>query len=290
MHINICLFGRLVSASTDEFIEVEDDFTKMPIGKYIWVYEDVEKESSIIDITAQSKEWLFKRSTEDVLFYGYKNSCYWLRFTVSNKSSFERRLCVNISYPLLYKLDFYQLREEGKFHVAHSGDGIPFDERQVKDKNHIFEIVLQEGESSTYFCRIESEGDVIAIPIQLYDKDYYYHESYNQQYWLGIYYGILILVVLINFFFFLIMKDRTFLFYILYVISIGLYLMERDGLAFQYLWPNSPVWGNYSVLIFVELSMIFILIVAQRTLNTKKNLPRLHKFDYYYQSFTFWQY
>jgi two-component system, sensor histidine kinase LadS len=65
-------------------------------------------------------------------------------------------------------------------------------------------------------------------------------------------------------------REKEYLVYILYILSVGLYISCSDGIAFQYLWPDHPEWNNmaygvalYSVILW---SMIFTKLFLHTTL------------------------
>jgi hypothetical protein len=70
-------------------------------------------------------------------------------------------------------------------------------------------------------------------------------------------------------------RESHYLFYILYLIGIGLYEMSADGIGFQYLWPNNVAWNEYAAgftLFFASSSALFF---AASVLNLRQDEPRL---------------
>ena len=76
---------------------------------------------------------------------------------------------------------------------------------------------------------------------------------------------------------FIAIRQKQYLYYILYNISIGLYEMCVDGIAYQYCWPASPTWNHYAFGIALFLASIFSVMFAQSLLNVEVNTPRLNK-------------
>ncbi|MGY0035214.1 7TM-DISM domain-containing protein [Pedobacter sp. NJ-S-72] len=68
-----------------------------------------------------------------------------------------------------------------------------------------------------------------------------------------------------------------YLYYVLYNLSIGLYEMSIDGIAFQYLWPDWPLWNAYGIGFALYLSSFFGLMFTLSFLHTKMKAPKLYQ-------------
>jgi diguanylate cyclase (GGDEF)-like protein len=65
---------------------------------------------------------------------------------------------------------------------------------------------------------------------------------------------------------------------LLYAISYGLYFSVFNGLSFQFLWPDNPEWGNTSLLVLLNCTLIFGLQFTRKFLDTAVNARRLDRF------------
>ena len=73
------------------------------------------------------------------------------------------------------------------------------------------------------------------------------------------------------------MREKSYLYFSLYLLSISLFLFTIDGLAFQYLWPDWPDWANLSLPLFMNLAYISALIFARHYLRTSRRTPLLDR-------------
>ena len=83
-------------------------------------------------------------------------------------------------------------------------------------------------------------------------------------------------VIIIFFFFYTALKEKSFLYYVLYVFALFLFQLSIDGLAFEYLWPNSVWLGNHAIGLTACIAMFFVLKYAQSFLNLQKILPKIN--------------
>jgi sensor histidine kinase YesM len=121
----------------------------------------------------------------------------------------------------------------------------------------------------TYYLRVKSSEPVI-IPISIGSPIAINALSANNDLFIGIYIGIAGVLVLYNFFIFLFIRDKAYLFYVLGVFSLVFTQLVLLGFAYRLLWPSWTWFNNFSVVLFPSLAGIFILKFTQRFLNTKE--------------------
>ncbi|WAC00924.1 response regulator [Lacinutrix neustonica] len=107
--------------------------------------------------------------------------------------------------------------------------------------------------------------------------------NYNQQLFLGVFYGLLFLAGLIYLFFYTSLSNKTFLYYSVYVFSIALLQSALDGFMFQYLLPFGGYLNDRAVLITALFSNFFLLKYCEHFLKVSlrsKTLKYGYKFVY----------
>jgi signal transduction histidine kinase len=93
---------------------------------------------------------------------------------------------------------------------------------------------------------------------------------------LGIYYGIMIVMFFYNLFLFFSVKDKSYLFYVLYIASFAILQGTVNGLSFEYLGFLFPLINETAALLMI-LCCIFIVLFVQSFLHTKEHTPLFHK-------------
>ncbi|MBS4014356.1 MAG: SpoIIE family protein phosphatase [Bacteroidetes bacterium] len=265
----------IVSLANDVIV-LNSNLNIKKIGSKIYYYIDADKALSYNNVIEQSFQKEFVKSNKDIPFFDYQNYTVWLKFTIHNNTESENRFFLIIDYPLLYKIRLYVPHNDG-IDTLFSGDGYKFSKRSILHTSNIFELNLSPGNTQTYYCAVKSDGDVITLPISISSPEYFYEKSETRPLFLGFFYGILVLVVLLNLFFYFSMRDFSFLYYVLFTFSIGVFLFIRDGYAFKYFWPSSPAWANLSVVLFSMLSIISVMLLIKSVLQTRKNFPVFDK-------------
>ena len=84
-------------------------------------------------------------------------------------------------------------------------------------------------------------------------------------------------MVLYNLILFFFLKERTYLYYVLYVLSGALLFLSEDGLGFQYLWPGWPGLNHFIGAAAPVLLLLTFATYASGFLDTASRLPALHR-------------
>lgn len=244
------------------------------LAKHLELLEDPSTHLTITDIISRQGEPRFTPSSTETPSFGFTTSAVWARFTVKNSLPRTVEYFLEIKYPLLDQIDLYIPSGPETFTVFKAGDSLPFKDRIIQHKNTIFPVMLASGEEKTLYLRCETTSS-LNLPIVLHSPACLAEVITMEQTLLGIYYGILLVMMIYNFFIYLGLKDSTYLYYVLFVFTYMLFQLSVNGMAFQYFWPNRIWWANNCTPFFIFLAYIFATQFTRNILDTAKNVPRI---------------
>lgn len=244
------------------------------LAKHLELLEDPTGNLTITDIVSRQTEARFAPSTADTPGFGFTTSAVWARFTVKNSLPHPVEYFLEVKYPLLDQIDLYTPTDTGGFTVLEAGDSFPFKSRTIQHRNNIFPVRLAPGEQKTLYLRCETTSS-LNLPLTLHSPASLAGEISLEQTLLGIYYGILLVMMIYNFFIYLGLKDSTYLYYVLFVFTYMLFQLSVNGMAFQYFWPSRIWWANNCTPLFIFLAYIFATQFTRNILDTARNVPRL---------------
>jgi diguanylate cyclase (GGDEF)-like protein len=101
--------------------------------------------------------------------------------------------------------------------------------------------------------------------------DHYLAAQQSSQLGLGLYFGVLVALSALNAILFISVRDRNFLYYVIYVLSVGLMLLCLSGVGFQLFWPRAPALANLLVLLSIGLSLAAMLQFTRRFLDLRRH-------------------
>ncbi|MDX1960701.1 MAG: 7TM diverse intracellular signaling domain-containing protein [Leptospiraceae bacterium] len=260
------LYSETNPKSITEIIENQSEY---PLGLSMEILEDPSSELRFNDVLTSKN---FTLSKVLVPNFGFTKTTYWAKFHLKNKSK-QKKWFIHISYPLLDSIEFYSTKNQ-KWNKIKTGDTLSFDDRPMLERSFVFPIELEKNSLNTYYFRVQSEG-TLQFPITVYSYEKFLEIQEKEQFALGSYYGILLVLVIYNLILLFMLQDRGYLYYLLYIINYGLSQSVLNGLAFQYLWPNYPKWANISLPFIGGFSLFWGLQFTRNFLNTKKIVPRL---------------
>ena len=266
-YLFVMLLGWLpMLASAVEFDEATQS---LPLGRVMQVFEDIGGQATLADIRARDD--LFKPHNKDTLNAGYSHSAFWLKVDLSYQPlnpQIHRTWLLELAYPPMDNIDLYLADASGNYRLAErTGDALPFDSRQIKENNYLFELNFSPGQSQTVYLRVASQGSVQA-PLTLWSAQAYLEEQPVRIYILGLIYGVLLGMLVYNLFIYLSVRDTSYLYYIFYIASFGLYQLSVNGAAVQYFWPNNPWWANASTPFLIGSAAFFGCQFARTFLHT----------------------
>ncbi|WP_417311910.1 7TM diverse intracellular signaling domain-containing protein [Ectopseudomonas khazarica] len=265
------VFSSLVGAVT-----FDEQVRALPLGQSMYVFEDVRGDASIDDVSSQAVQGSFRLHDKPVLNAGYSRSVFWLRLDLQylpRQEQGARSWLLELAYPPLDHLELYLPDGSGSFALAQrTGDALPFDSRQIRQNNYLFELSLEPGQTKRIYLRLESQGSIQA-PLTLWSPNAYLEEQPGRIYVLGIIYGVLLVMLVYNLFIFLSVRDTSYLYYILYIASFGLYQISVNGAGIEYFWPDSPWWANAATPFLIGSAALFGCQFARSFLHTAEHSP-----------------
>ncbi len=235
------LFSFLHQAKGEKILILDpniDDFVLK--GDYFDVFEDPEKKYSIEQISNPKFEGFSKKA---ILYAHNKNSqsAYWLKFSVKKSSADQKRFLLETYSPHTNLIEVFLPGTDGHYTMQNGGENFKFSQRIYKTKNIVFDLPVNKTDKIvTFYIRIDSKN-YSSFDFRVKTINYFLFYITNEYYFLGLYYGILLIMAVYNLLVYFTVKDRVYLYYVFYVLSSAIITMTDDGLGFQYLWPDFPL-------------------------------------------------
>ena len=244
---------------------------------YWSVLEDTDKKWAIDDVAGAELAARFSQPKlkADSLNFGLRQSAIWLRITIANKSGRDIHRMLEVPFTHLHHVDFYEPADFGFTHIS-TGHSKPFAERLVNHRHFVFPLRIPAGSELTYYLRVAT-GTTLDIPTKLWEPKAFEKQSLHEYIGQALYFGMLLALGLYNFLLFVSLRDRTYLYYVMFVTANALSVIAFSGVAYQFLWPESPGWSMISSMIGFALTGITLLMFQRRLLATDVTVPMLDK-------------
>ncbi|TBW13000.1 GGDEF domain-containing protein [Azotobacter chroococcum subsp. isscasi] len=252
---------------------VGEGLVRLDLRPHLALLEDKEGRLGLEQILARAGHGGFTALGDTSPNFGFTSSAWWVRLTLDNPGDTARRVIVRQDYPLIDHLDFWAPAPGGGWRQMSTGDRLPYAQRPLDYRTFLFPVELAARSETTLYLRFRTQG-ALNIGLFVHSPDDLLHLTTEEYLALGIYYGGFMVLLVCNLIMFLSVRDRAFLYYLLYVLSYGLYMSVHNGLSFQYLWPGNPWLANQSLLLLLALSLFGCLRFTREILRSSSLLPR----------------
>lgn len=226
------------------------------------IYIDKTKQLSMNEV----KNKKFKNINEKSLGYGYSpNFNVWIKFTLKNETNTTIRKILEYDNALTTNIYLYEnnklLEKEGLSHLS----------EQRRSINPIFEIVLKPNTKKTYYIQASSYITTLIIKLNLWNSESFYEKEIQHQVILALFFGGMSILGFYNLFIFFFTKDRSYLYYVLYIFGIMVHHLMYSGVTNIYFLPHNWVMPfiHYATYI-VGFPALALALFTKSFLNIKK--------------------
>ena len=263
------------------FILEEADSCKT-LGPPVLVLEDPTRTLSLFDVRSEAKARSFVPLHNNILNAGFTSSAYWLQFTIEDLSKAETQWLLEVSYPLLQDVQLFWPDPQLGYIMKQAGAKLPFDAREVRNKNFIFFLPLEKNKKQVCYLRVETTSSLI-VPVKLWKHQVFMAHDHNMQMLSGVYYGMILVLTVYSLFIYMALRDANYLYCGLHFLSFGLFEAALRGTAFEYLWPAYPQWADKALPVLLCCAAMAVVALCRAFLNTRTNFPRLDKVLFFLQ-------
>lgn len=246
-----------------------------PLSTVVTFLEDPAKNLTLENVRLRINE--FKGGHTKPLNFGFSTSAYWFHFSITNQNSKNSLWILETLYPIMDQIDAYFVTPDGAVKHQVAGDSVPFFNRSKPHFNINFDFHLSQGETVDVFFRGVTSG-AVQMPLVLWKAGEFDKKAHDENMMFGLYYGLLLAMLAYNLLLYFSLRDPNYFLYVGYILSYGLFQFSLNGLAYEYLWPNSPWWNNRSIGFTMSLGMIWILLFTRSFLQLRINLPKTDVF------------
>ena len=269
----LCLGWTSPAQAVDSpVIELASTNLGQPLGRQMQVLEDPAGQLTIQQVLSRLER--FEPSLRDVPNFSFTHSVYWFRLRLVNRVSDEDNWLLEAQYPLVDRFTFYAVRDGQVLSTTEGGRALPFNQRAIKHRNVVYPIDVVKGQAVDVYIRVQTRSS-LQLPLVLWTQHAFMARDHEEQFAFGLYYGVLAAMLLYNLMIYLSIRETSYFYYLHYIAGYIMFQMALNGLAYEYLWPDSPRWGAAAVPILICVALIGMVNFSRTFLNLPQHLPRV---------------
>lgn len=219
------------------------------------------------------------RNQKSSLRYGYFSGEKWARIALANPS--EKPLSKLLYFETLTgTITLFEQLGDKRVQLAVAGSSIPYLKRDIKSIFAAFNLQMQPHSEKTFYLKIISRHNFNTKVYIGNEAALKAREEYKLSF-LDFYCGGILCLIIYNFFIYLFLRDKNYLFYCLFSGSFVLPILTIHGLMDKLFKPMSFSFSHH-LICFSSFALLCATIFTYHFLEIKKYLP---KYSRYYKLF-----
>lgn len=212
-----------------------------------------------------------------VVSQGFSQKFYWLYFKIPRTKYPKEQLLLELNNPFIDLVELYEKTDTSFTKIGFGGDrNRAFSDRNYINRRFIFPV-NNNPKAIGYYLMIDKRNASVSFPMYLWNKSTFENFEIKQNLYYGIFFGVLCFVSFLAIIAGIITRSSLFLYYGTYTFFIILYLFTTLGFSYQYLYPQSHHFNNYSRVILIVLITVSITLFLNKFLNIATSIPVIVK-------------
>jgi len=266
----LLLLGIIVWIQTLYAIPLLPQKSELPLLPHTEIFVDHHHVATIKNIA----QYPFQLIYVEKQGFGYgPDFSVWVRWRLTNDTDKPLQRILEYANPLTPHLTLY----DGETHAV-IGKIDTYSQRVSPPTiNPIFQITLLPHETKSYYLQADSPFTTLIIKLLLWKPEAFYHKEIRHHFILALFFGAMGIVILYNFIVYLSTREKSYLYYVLFFVSITLHQLLYRGIMPVYLLPPSYIRYFAEYATFVVAAPVFFLALFTKTLLKLQQYPRLNQ-------------
>ncbi|RZV19253.1 7TM diverse intracellular signaling domain-containing protein [Aliarcobacter butzleri] len=244
----VVLFIIFSSNIYANILNINENTKNIDLLEYSEIYIDKTRSLTIEDI--KNPNIKFEKNDKNILAYGYSPDLdVWIKITIKNNSNKPILKIIEYNNPLTTNIDFFDSNKN-----IHLKDGFLIDNLDKSTINPIFKIELNPNEENIYFIKATSNITTLIVDLKLWDENVFYKKEIKHQLVLSLFFGAMFILGIYNLFIYVFTKDKSYLYYVLYIFGLILHHLVYVGFAKLY------IFNLETLKIIIELAALFVAL------------------------------
>lgn len=208
--------------------------------------------------------------------FGFDQAHYWFKVPLKNMHDSNALWFLRSDYALLDKVDVFLITNSVLNQEFNSGDSLPFNQRPIRQPTFVFPLKIDTKQANVIYIHAQTTSS-FQLALSLQKESEFWQTIATENAISASFYSILISMLFYNLMIFFIVRARSYLYYVLYLLSFTLFMASIHGWSYQFLWPNSPRIHELSVAFSIGLVIIFTALFSSTFLRLAKIRPSLNR-------------
>lgn len=202
-----------------------------------------------VEAAAASLPWQLRQAGQQ---YKIDDRALWLQFDAQVRT--PGRWFLQVASSGVDRAQLFYRDAAGRWVVQEAGDSRPVAQWPLPGRVPTFELSPDTSRPVRYWLRVEHARVNFAAPVSLQPQGQLMAAREREQFMLGAYFGLAVLIALVSIANAAAHRDRTFATYAVYVVTLALGQAAYVGVGAQHLWNSALEWNRISTFLLPGVS------------------------------------
>lgn len=241
----------------------------VPLAQRSLYWVDPDGQLTVQEVQARQHDLPFAvRSAEHRLKLA-DGAALWVRFDAQALDD-HARWELELARSGTDRITLYHQLANGEWKAQHAGDRLAVRDWAFPDRYPVFSLDPRTDAVVTYWVRIEHARVPFSGTLQIHNHNTLRELRIHQQFLLGAYFGMTLLLTATALANALVFRDTSFAAYAVYITVLGLAMASSLGVAGQFLWPNSARWNGLAEFVLMPLTAVCGLLFVRQVVQPRR--------------------
>jgi len=236
----------------------------------IYAITDLSQDLRIDDIIRDKAKAYPSKSRFNI---AYTDANYWFILRLRNETSVPLTRIIRLDEPFLKTVNLY-IQNGSNYKIYKAGLSEKISERMIQNRNPVFPLSLAPGETKTLYLELNSLYNFVSVGLQLSSPEAFLLQEQQNIAGYFCYFGIILALILSNFYLGLFLRDKAYILYSLHGLSYGIFVFIYSGFDL-YLGASEAL--HYKLDTATGLAIFFYVLFTRFLLQTAQKLPLVDK-------------
>lgn len=253
-------------------VQLTPDVEELELQRqHIEMFEDQGDQLTINEITTNNSI-LFTPANEDVINLGHTDSSIWAHFkvTVADDEELSQTWVLESAFPLLQRFDIFVVKNGDIQQHFEIGYALPMMDRMLPHRFFAQPLKLKSGSEYDIYINAKRAGGSVQLPMKLSQPLHFVYKELIHNHVFGLFFGILLAMMVYNLFLFFSVGNRAYFYYIAYIGFSFLTFQTFTGFGFLLLWSGAPLVNEYVTQLSACMASVSGLMFVKHFIKTEQ--------------------
>ncbi|QHE85007.1 sensor domain-containing diguanylate cyclase [Hydrogenophaga sp. BPS33] len=250
-------------------VVLDDTQNSVPLAQRSVYWVDPTGQRTVQEVEAQQQDLPFALRDADHRLTLSDGAALWVRFDVQVRDD-HALWELELARSGTDRISVYHRLADGRWKAQHAGDRIAVRDWAFPDRYPVFSLDPRTDAAVTYWVQIEHARVPFSGTLQVHKHSTLRELRIHQQFLLGAYFGMALLLTATAVANALVFRDTSFAAYAVYTTVLGLALAASLGVAGQFLWPGSARWNGLAEFILMPMTAVCGLLFVRHVVQPRR--------------------